>query len=197
MKTHTRTALLALACISPAIVAWTGARAPLVLQPQSRLWVAGSSTVRSWECKATAFDATVDAKSLTLSDLMLKDAVVQTVEVKVPTEKMDCGNGTMNEHMLKALKAKDNPVIDFKLLGYQLTPGTNGAGTLTGNLTIGGRTNQVAITAKAADANGQLHVTGTYELKMSDYGLKPPTLMLGTLKVGDAVKVNFDLYLKG
>jgi hypothetical protein len=32
---------------------------------------------------------------------------------------------------------------------------------------------------------------------MTEWGLKPPTLMLGTMKVGDRVKVGFDLLLKG
>jgi hypothetical protein len=31
---------------------------------------------------------------------------------------------------------------------------------------------------------------------MTEFGVKPPTLMLGTMKVGDKVKVGFDLYLK-
>jgi hypothetical protein len=31
---------------------------------------------------------------------------------------------------------------------------------------------------------------------MTDYGLKPPTLMFGRMKVGDLVSVGFDLLLK-
>ena len=29
-----------------------------------------------------------------------------------------------------------------------------------------------------------------------EFGVKPPTLMLGTMKVGDKVKVSFDLYVR-
>jgi hypothetical protein len=32
---------------------------------------------------------------------------------------------------------------------------------------------------------------------MTEYGLKPPSLMMGTMKVKDAVQVHFDLLLKG
>jgi hypothetical protein len=32
---------------------------------------------------------------------------------------------------------------------------------------------------------------------MTEFGLRPPSLMLGTMKVRDKVTVNFDLYLKG
>ena len=31
---------------------------------------------------------------------------------------------------------------------------------------------------------------------MSDYGLKPPKLMMGAFKVDDPIKVNFDLLLQ-
>jgi hypothetical protein len=41
-----------------------------------------------------------------------------------------------------------------------------------------------------------LHVNGVYELRMTDYGLKPPTLMFGRIKVGETVMVGFDLLLK-
>jgi hypothetical protein len=31
---------------------------------------------------------------------------------------------------------------------------------------------------------------------MTEYGLKPPTLMFGRIKVGETVKVKYDLLLK-
>jgi hypothetical protein len=36
---------------------------------------------------------------------------------------------------------------------------------------------------------------GSKQFKMTEYGVKPPTLMLGTMKVGDPVTVSFDLAL--
>jgi hypothetical protein len=39
-------------------------------------------------------------------------------------------------------------------------------------------------------------VTGSYPLKMTEYGLKPPSLMFGRIKVAESVRVNFDLLLK-
>jgi hypothetical protein len=37
------------------------ARRALDLQPESRLWVAGTSTVRSFQCQAGAFDAKLES----------------------------------------------------------------------------------------------------------------------------------------
>jgi polyisoprenoid-binding protein YceI len=123
---------------------------------------------------------------------------IRAVTVTVPAEQMDCGNGTMNEHMRKALKAKDAPTIEFKLTGYDVAKGDAGVqGTLNGTLTLGGQTRPVSIAAQAADAvGGLLRVSGSYTLKMTEFGLKPPSLMMGTMKVDDDVTVNFDLFLK-
>ena len=41
-----------------------------------------------------------------------------------------------------------------------------------------------ALTIKAA---------GVVPIKMTDYGIKPPTAIFGRLKTGDEVKVNFEL----
>jgi polyisoprenoid-binding protein YceI len=179
--------------------AWTPADAPLTLAPQSRLWVDGTSTVRSFSCKATVLDADVQAAPNAVAAVLAGEKAVKTVEVRIPAEKLDCGNGTMNEHMLKALKAKEAKTIVFRVASYDVAKESEGVrGTLNGTLTLGGVEKPIAVEAAAADAGaGAMRVTGSYQLKLSDYGLKAPTLMFGTMKVGDTVKVGFDLVLKG
>ena len=62
---------------------------------------------------------------------------------------------------------------------------------------IRGLEKTITFPGTAVDAGeGTLRVTGTHELRMTEYGLKPPTLMLGSMKVGDKVTVAFDLLLK-
>ena len=102
----------------------------------------------------------------------------------------------MNEHMRKAIKAKEHPVITFQLQSYDIAGMSDGVrGTLTGTLTLGGVQKTITIDAEAKEVNDVLHVTGTHELKMTEFGLKPPTLMMGTMKVNERVKVGFDIVL--
>ena len=200
MRPITRNAAVALLGLLPAAIAWTEIREPLLLQPQSKLWIKGSSTMRSFECKATGFDASVDAAGAgAVSAVLAGEKAVRTVQVTVPTSKLECGNGTMNDHMLKALKAKEHQTIEFRLASYEMTPaGDAMQGKLTGTLVIGGVQKTVTIAATATDGtDGALHVVGSHEVSMKEFGLKPPTLMMGTLKVDERVKVSFDLYLKG
>ena len=197
MRTQ-RLALMA-AVLTPAAVAWTVATHLATLQPDSRLWVSGTSTVRSFECKATEIGAKIEAASPEIArDVVSGQKSVQTVVVKVAPAKLDCANGTMNEHMLKAVKAKDNPLIEFRMSSYDIVRSEAAtAGTINGTLSLGGVQKDITLQATGSvGPNGTLHVVGSYPLLMTDYGLKPPSLMMGTMKVGNKVTVNFDLLVK-
>ena len=199
MTRHTRNVAFALLGLAPALVAWSGAAYQLSLvTPKSRLWIEGTSTVRGFTCKATAFDVTVDATAPTAAAAILNgEKAVTSVNVTVPAEKLDCGNGTMNEHMLKALKAKSAPTIGFELASYEMSKGAAGMqGRLTGTLTLGGVEKPITVDAVATEDPAGLRVTGMHEVRMTEFGLKPPSLMMGTMKVNERVKVNFELYLK-
>ena len=198
MRTNIKTSLLALAMILPVSGAWTVANELLVLQPQSRLWIDGTSTLRSFSCKAGEVNAVVEANGANaISALLTGDKGVKTVRVTVPANRMDCGNGTMNDHMKKALKVTESPTITFTLTDYDVTRNADGiTGTITGTLDLGGVTKSISFEATGKPEGGMLRVDGAYDLRMTDYGLKPPSLMFGRIKVRENVKVNFDLLLK-
>jgi len=200
MQGNAKRSLWAILLIAPATLAWTGAMEQMTLQPESRLWINGNSTVRSFECKAGAFETVVATSTAgATAALMSGQKAVKSVELSVPAAQLACGNGTMDEHMLKALKAKDNPTITFRLTSYDMTRGDSGiTGALHGTLLLGGKEKPVTLEATATQApNGALRVQGSHSVIMSEYGLKRPSLMLGTMKVHDEVKVSFDLYLEG
>jgi polyisoprenoid-binding protein YceI len=178
--------------------AWKLYTEQLALQPTSRLWVEGTSTVRSFSCQAGEVKATVEASgSNAIARLMTGDKAVESVNVVVPSEKLDCGNGTMNEHMRKAIKAESAPTITFHVTSYDLAKEANGVtGNHTGTLSLGGQTKTITVPATGVMDAGALHVTGSYPLTMSDYDLKAPSLMFGRIKVRDQVTVKFDLLLK-
>jgi polyisoprenoid-binding protein YceI len=197
MRTNMKTTLFALALIIPGSGAWTTANELLVLQPQSRLWVDGTSTVKSWSCKAGEVNAVVEANPNAIPALLTGDKGVRTVRVTVPAASLDCSNGTMNEHMRKAIKLEEHKTIEFRLASYDVSRNADGiAGTMTGTLSLGGVDKTITMNAEGKPEGGMLHITGANPLKMTEYGLKPPTLMFGRIKVGETVTVKFDLLLK-
>src|SRR5262245_20902259 len=200
MGRHTRPTMQALLlALAPAMTPATLRQETLDLQPESRVWINGTSSVRSFECKAGALEVQIatttnDAVNATIAG----EKAVSTVEVKIPAERLECGNGTMNEHMRKSLKVKDNPTIAFRMNSYEVEKAGEGAHlTLDGTLTLGGVERPITLAAdvKAGDSE-TLRVAGKHELRMTEFGLKPPSLLLCALQVGERITVNFDLVLK-
>jgi polyisoprenoid-binding protein YceI len=179
--------------------AQSGMGGSLGLQPDSRLWVEGTSTVRSFTCRAPTVNATVSTSSAeAVAATLSGEKAVSTVRIEVPARSLDCDNGTMNGHMLNALKASEHPTISFRMTSYDLTP-RDGSATvrLQGRLNIGGQERPITMNAEARPGpSGALRLVGQQEVKLSDHGLRAPTLMMGTMRVGDAVQVKYDLLLR-
>lgn len=184
--------VIATMLVAPALAA--AALAPLSVQPGSRVWVDGTSTVRAWHCESARGEGSAAASSTELSQL----GSVSRAEFSVPVATLDCRNQTMNGHMRNALKADAAPQIRFRATSVQVTPTGENAGTakMEGTLSMGGQEKPVTIDGTVARENGQLRVRGTKRLVMTEWGLRPPTLMLGTMKVNPAVTVGFDVVLK-
>lgn len=188
--------LIAVLAAPAAIVA----QSPTIsLESASRVWVKGTSSVRAWECQAPVVVPRITAAGQnSLAAVLAGEKAIDSVIVAIPSAAMDCRNGTMTGHMKKAIKVAEFDSITFALKTYALAPTADEVTvTMEGSLTLGGVTKDVTITALGkATAEGLLQVAGTYELSMKDYGLKAPSLMLGTMKVHDKVTVGFDLLLK-
>jgi len=210
MTTMRRLSALALLVLpAPALAAQSavgGALTPpetgavLTIQPESRLWIEGTSTVRDFRCDATRVDGAVELDparpSIAVADLQQS---VRAVRLDIAVADLDCRNNTMNDHMRKALKADQNPGIAYRMTTYQLEvqEGGDGVATLEGELTIAGTTQPVTIGATVAPGpDGTLKVQGSKEIIMTDFGVNPPKLMMGALKVNPRVVVHFDVVLK-
>lgn len=170
----------------PALLA--AAAVPLSFQSGSRVWVSGTSTVRGWRCESTQVSGAAQAAGTELTQVAQASG-----EITVPLSSLDCRNGTMNGHMRTALKAQQNPAIRFRATSVAVTP--EGAVRMTGPLTIAGQTREVTINGAAARQNGKLRVTGSKQLTMTDFGVQPPRLMAGTMRVHAPVTVGFDVVL--
>jgi polyisoprenoid-binding protein YceI len=170
----------------PALLA--AAAVPLSFQSGSRVWVSGTSTVRSWRCESTQPTGSAQAAGTELTQVAQSSG-----EITIPLASLDCRNGTMNGHMRNALKAEQNPTIRFRATSVAVSP--EGAVRMTGPLTIAGQTRETTINGTAARQNGKLRVTGSKQLTMTDYGVQPPRLMAGTMRVNPAVTIGFDVVL--
>jgi polyisoprenoid-binding protein YceI len=176
----------ALAFLALGVAGW--AVQSYTFEPSSKIWVEGTSSVHDWECQVAQFAGAVDAEA---GENGL--AALSGTTLAVPVRGIDCDNGTMNGKLRDALGSTP--------IRYTLTSATLGAPAAegwitirtTGQLTIAGTTRavQMEVKGKAIDGN-RFRFTGQHALKMTDFGIDPPTALLGTLKTGDQVTVHFD-----
>ena len=162
-------------------------------ESSSKIWVEGTSTIHDWECEVGQFagSVTADAAEAGFADLT-------ATSLAVPVQGIDCDNGTMNGKVRDALGS--SPVrYDLRSaeIGDADADGWFPIRT-TGRLTIAGETQNVQMTVKGKALDGnRFRLTGQHALKMTDYGVDPPTAMFGTLKTGDEVTVHFDATISG
>jgi polyisoprenoid-binding protein YceI len=120
--------------------------------------------------------------------------LVSELEFQIPVAGIQCGNDTMNGKLRDALGAEKHPMIEYRLTSIQQVPGEGVKLKATGNLSIDGKSPPVTFAVDAAvDADGSVIAIGSVPLKMSSFGVDPPSAMLGILKTYDPVTIKFDI----
>ncbi|HEV8234783.1 MAG TPA: YceI family protein [Gemmatimonadaceae bacterium] len=190
-------AMLALIA-SSATVAGAQGTARVAVAPDSKLWIEGTSNLHGWSCKATTLEAAVDLDAATANEVAVAPPKsLKRVQVKVPVKSIKCGHGGMDDNLYKALKADESPDISYIMATFDAAPGeAKDSFTLhtVGTLTVAGKENNLTMDVIATRMpDGTVKATGMVPIKMTDYGIKPPTAIFGRLKTGDEVKINFEL----
>lgn len=175
------------------------ASAAAQVAPEGTVTVAGDSNVRSWTCGTGTLQGSlgvVEGAALALDGL---GQAVRTLDVRIPVAGLDCRNGTMNDHMWKALRRETHPEIHYRMTGYSVTPAgpESAVVDVRGELTLAGSTRPHALTLIATPLDeGGIRVQGNSAIDMTDFGVEPPRAMLGALRVREDVVVTLDLRLQ-
>lgn len=155
----------------------------------SSIKVNGTSNLHNWIMQAGSFSAEAQ---LSLKGDKVSD--ITSLTFSLPVQNLKAKEDLMNTRAYKAMKADKYPTITFKLTGADVN---QSAVKATGTLTIAGVSKAVQLQGKVVEnSDGTVTITGSRGIKMSEYGITPPTFMLGALKVGDEVTVEFALKLK-
>jgi polyisoprenoid-binding protein YceI len=188
--------IAALATAATAAGAQSASAIRLRLLPGTELSISGTSNVHDFHCKTNKINAYIDVDPGYTKDLTKVARPIVSVKVNIAVKSLSCGNKKMDENMYATLKADQNQLIRYTLSGYDILNGsaTAFAAKTNGTLTILGKDKTVAMKVDATRlAEGKATAEGEETLLMSDFGIKPPSFMFGTMKVGDEIKVKFNL----
>jgi polyisoprenoid-binding protein YceI len=154
------------------------------------LKIEGTSNVHDWSMTAEDISGTA---MVTFGDNGLEG--FDKVNISVRSKKIESGKRIMNNKTYDALEADDHPTIHYELISVSNleSSGNQFSGKATGKLEIAGESNIVTIPFQGSIVNGNtFKVNGDFSLEMTDYGIDPPTAMLGTLKTGNQLTLNYE-----
>jgi hypothetical protein len=189
MKTYNTRTLFAAFLLFVGFTAVT-AQEPVLIKNQSIITITGTSSLHEWHESAADFN--IDMKLSGEGTLL---PLIDKVAFSCKTASVRSDNSIMTNKTREALQVEKHPEISF-ISDKQSPLAIDGRGfssTVTGTLVINGVKRNVSIPVEGSLTGNNLSIKGSASLKMSDYNIRPPTAIMGTLKTGDEVTVSFDL----
>jgi polyisoprenoid-binding protein YceI len=104
----------------------------------------------------------------------------------------------MDKKTMKALKEEEYPNIEYSLLSFGdvVKTDNNFTAKATGNLSVAGTTKKVSLNITGTQLkNGNIEITGSKDMKMTDFNIDPPTALLGTMRTRDEITIEFKIVL--
>ncbi|MFL6247634.1 MAG: YceI family protein [Thermoanaerobaculia bacterium] len=191
----------------------------LTASPSSEVVLDGSSNVADWRCRGTTIDAemTVATSAAHLNEVIdrVEDGNIGVwmatpamgrfptpdFDLNIPVTTFRCGNRVMENDMRNALKADRHPQVAFtfrELRGgvqHDLDTGLYHA-TIAGDLTLAGVTRRIDLNVSAQRlSRTSFRVRAALPLRMTDFGITPPSALFGAIRARNSLTVRFDLTL--
>ena len=179
------------------LIAAPQAPAPLTVG-SARITIAGTSNIHAYTASTSAVRLTrVQLGSVTPSasfwDDVQKPGGITAFEIAIPAATLTSPKDGLDKNMHKALRAQEHADITFRLV--RLEPAAAGRVTAVGVLRIAGVEREITMALQTVRHESGLTVKGDVPLLMTDFGIKPPTAMLGMLKTDPKVTVSFEALL--
>jgi polyisoprenoid-binding protein YceI len=153
----------------------------------SILEVHGTSSIHDWHVDAQEQSGRI---VITNAD----ELAISTLSFSVQAESLKSGKSSMDKNTYKALKTDDYKAIDFKLNSIkQVEKLTEQSFKVTalGDLTVSGVTKIISLDITVKLTGTKVLIEGEKSILMTDYGIKPPKALLGTIKTGNKINIIF------
>ncbi|MEO9804296.1 MAG: YceI family protein [Reichenbachiella sp.] len=148
---------------------------------ESTMEILGTSSLHDWESNVEEF----------VVKAALADNQIRGIHFTAIVRSIKSGKSGMDNNTYKALEENKYPEIQFTT--DQLT--IQGKELLgKGELLIAGKSNEIPVRLTINNTS-KLSVSGSIKIKMTDYGITPPTAVFGTIKTGDDITIQFDFTL--
>lgn len=186
MKTL-KSIFLTVACL--AMSTYMSAQKNYTVDAKSTFMVAGTSTMHDWEMKSNSGTGTAN---LTVTDAKLTD--IHNLTITLLAESIKSHKTSMDKVAYETLNTKTHKNIKYVLKSAEKVNETTW--NLTGTYTIAGVSKDYKTQVKITVNNGAVTLQGSNKITFADFGMTPPKALLGTIKTGKDLTLNFNIILK-
>lgn len=169
-----------------------------IVLPASKLSIDGKTNINSFTCSIAKYYGT-DTLVLHEGGKNVRPVFVKG-SVGLDASTFDCGMAIMTSDFRKTIYSDVYPAIVIDFISFERNPTykpgeENFIGIL--KISLAGATKLFEVNCSIeTKPNGLIHLKGGRQFTFADFGLKPPTRMMGTIKVQEDLHVKFHLVLK-
>lgn len=146
------------------------------IKGKSTLSISGTSTLHDWTM----------ASSQGTLELTLKSNTISSLEFSVIPTTLLSGHSAMDKNAWNALKSN---TITFTSTSITFNGEVYKA---VGDLSIAGKSLHTEVSAIVIISDNTFIISGSKKISMKDFGVIPPTFMMGTIKTGNDIVVEFN-----
>lgn len=168
---------------------------------KSKLYLEGRSNVNEFTC-ACAQDFGILQTSFEV-DHETNVVFFPQATLKIKTAGLDCGHRIMNRDLQKTLQVGDHPYIEVDLNRVLLNVNRKELTQYWTHLiaetcmTLVNKRCNIKMPVQARRVGPKTYQFRSFqEIRLSDFGIEPPTAMLGVIKVADTFVIYFDLFIE-
>jgi polyisoprenoid-binding protein YceI len=162
------------------------AQKTFTLDVKTNFSVFGTSTLHDWEMKSASRTGTAN---LTVTDSKLVD--INSIDITLPVETIKSEKKSMDKVAYETLKSDKFKNIKYVLKSAEKVNETTW--NLTGTYTIAGVSKVLKTQVRTTAANGVVTLQGSNKITFTEFGMKSPTALLGTIRTGEDLILKFNL----
>lgn len=159
---------------------------------ESYVTVTGTSTLHDWEMMS----GNVGGEAVFVKDESGSPQALESVMFRLEKTTLKSDKSGLDRRAYQAMNTNRHPEIIFRTNGSNSIRKTGDRYIVNtrGELTIAGVTRQISVNATCINGDdSRLVCSGSRSLKMSDFDIDPPVMMMGTLRAGDEITINYNI----
>tara|TARA_R110000868_G_scaffold304437_15_gene565218 strand:- start:18089 stop:18682 length:594 start_codon:yes stop_codon:yes gene_type:complete len=155
----------------------------------SKLRINGTSNVTDFEC---IYSSRISSDTLHQTITYGDSLFITGDSIKLSSSSFDCGKRAINRDLQKTLKSDEFPFLEIGLVSIEIADSVPFETKIS--VTIAGVSrNELVEISEFSSSKNSISFAGESSILLTNFGLTPPTALFGLVKVGDEIKISFDL----